>query len=120
MLSLAILALAIIGCGGGADITPGAEVDVNGTVTVAGGKLPVGVSIAFQPTGGTARPASFPLNADGTFSGKMIVGKYSYYLSIPEGNAKLEAALKSVPESARKASLERQIDVKGGALQLSF
>jgi hypothetical protein len=111
--------VAVTGCGG-PDMTPVDQVEVNGTVSVPAGKIPVGVSITFQPTGGTSQPAVFRLKPDGTFAGKMNPGKYSYFLSCPEGNQKMEAAMKVLPETARRASLDRQIDVQGGSLQIGF
>jgi hypothetical protein len=110
----------IMGCGGADTTTPGTDVNVTGTVTLSTGPIPAGVSISFQPTGGATLPATFPLKADGSFSGKMKAGKYAYFLSVPEGNAKLNAVLNKLPDTARKASLERQIDVQGGELKLQL
>lgn len=120
--AVALFALfGLAGCGGYVSTTPGTEVDVTGTVTVADGKSLAGLNIAFQPGEAGARPVSLPLKADGTFSGKMVVGKYLYYLAgKSESDTKAEALLSKFPAEQRKADQGRSVEVKGGALSIKF
>ena len=111
----------LVGCGGYVSTTPGTEVDVTGTVTVADGKSVAGLNIVFQPGEAGARPESFPLKADGGFAGKMVVGKYLYYLAgKSESDRNAEALLSKFPVEQRKADQGRSVDVKGGALAIKF
>ncbi len=116
-LTLAALA-ALAGCGGDVPES-GEEVQVTGKVPAPPGKSVAGYNIQFQATGGKARQATFLVAADGSFSGPMVKGKYTYYLTPGKGSA-TEQALESLPESYRKGSLDRQIDVNGGAIELKF
>ena len=113
-----LVAVALTGCGG---MVPesGEEVQVTGKVPAPAGKSVAGYTLAFQATGGKARQASFPVGADGSFSGPMVKGKYTYYLT-PGKGAATEQALEKFPEPYRKGSLDRQIDVNGGEVELKF
>jgi hypothetical protein len=101
------------------DTTPGEQVDVSGKVPAPSGKSVAGYNLFFQPTAGEAQQVQFPIKPDGTFEGKIVAGKYTYYLIPGKGNA-TEKALESFPEAYRKGSLDRQIDVKAGSLELKF
>jgi hypothetical protein len=115
---LAVVALFAIGCG--YDVpSSGETVDVSGKVPAPEGKSIAGYQIFFQPTGGKAQQVQFPITADGSFSGKMVSGQYTYYLVPGKGSA-TEQALDRFPEAYRKGSLDRQIDVKAGTLELKF
>ncbi len=118
LLVVVAAAVALTGCGPTVP-DPGEEVQVTGKVPAPAGKSVAGYNIAFQATGGKARQASFPLAADGSFSGQMMKGKYSYYLT-PGKGAATEKALEAFPEPYRQGSLDRQIDVNGGEVQLKF
>ena len=113
--------VALVGCGYDNPKT-GSEVDVSGTVTGPDGKALTGVSITFQPAEAGARPSSFPLKADGTFSGKMIVGKYLYSVSAGEGDRKGEAIVSKLPDNYKKVDENRKVEVtsSGGVLKLTF
>jgi hypothetical protein len=117
---LLVFALGLCGCGGYSP-EPGQEVQVSGKVPAPAGKTLTGFVLHFQPTGGKARMAEFTLPADGSFSGPMMSGSYSYYL-IPgkAGTAATEKALEGFPEAYRQGSLDRQVDVNGGEIQLKF
>ena len=115
---LMIVLAALTGCGGDVPAS-GEEVDVSGKVPAPAGKSIAGYNIFFQATGGKGRMAQFPLPADGTFSGKMMAGTYTYYLTPGKGGA-TEQALEGFPEAYRKGSLDRQVEVKGGAIELKF
>lgn len=115
---LLIALSALTGCGGDVPAS-GEEVDVSGKVSAPAGKPLTGFVLHFQPTGGKARMAQFPLPADGTFSGKMMAGSYTYYLA-PGKGAATEQALEAFPEAYRQGSLDRQVEVKGGAIELKF
>jgi hypothetical protein len=120
---LALPLFSVIGCSGYVSTTPGTDVDVSGTVRGPDGKPLNDVVLYFQPTGGEAMPNQFPLK-NGSFSGKMIVGKYTYYLGAPlqtgPSQKKAETILKTMPASWKEGSLDRQIDVSGGTLELKF
>lgn len=119
---LAIPLSCFVGCSGYVSTSPGSEVDVSGKINGPDGKPLNDVFLHFQPTGGDAMPIQFPLK-NGSFSGKMIAGKYTYYLGAPESgpNArKAETILKSLPATWKAGSLDRQISVSGGPLELKF
>lgn len=121
LLAVVVAACSIAGCGGGMVPESGEEVQVTGKVPAPPGKSVAGFNIQFQATGGKARQATFPVGADGSFSGPMMKGKYTYYLSPGKaGTAATEKALESFPEAYRQGSLDRQIDVNGGEIQLKF
>lgn len=110
------------GCSGYISTTPGTDVEVSGTVNGPDGKPVKDVVLYFQPTGGDAMPNQFPLK-NGSFSGRMIAGKYTYYLGAPQSGPevrKTETILKSFPATWKEGSLDRQINVSGGALELKF
>lgn len=117
--ALAVAVCSFAGCGGGMVPESGEEVQVTGKVPAPAGKSVAGFNIQFQATGGKARQATFPLGADGSFSGTMVKGKYTCFLTPGKGSA-TEKALESFPESYRQGSLDRQIDVNGGEIQLKF
>ena len=118
LLAVALAVATLFGCGGSVP-EPGDAVQVTGKVPSPSGKSVAGYNIAFQATGGKGRQAQFPLGADGSFSGEMIKGKYTYYLT-PGKGAATEKALESFPEAYRKGSLDRQMDVNGGEIELKF
>ena len=122
--AIALLAtVGLTGCFGYKSTTAGTEVDVRSTVIGPDGKALTGLSITFQPAEAGARPETFPLKADGSFTGKMLVGKYRYYLSgKSESDRSAEVLLSRLPESYRKAEEKRIVDVDsgGGTLTLKF
>ncbi len=119
-LALAPLLVVLFAAGCGGDVpASGEEVDVSGKVPAPAGKSIAGYNLFFQATGGKAQQVHFTLPADGTFSGKMVSGTYTYYLTPGKGSA-TEQALEAFPEAYRKGSLDRQIEVKGGPLELKF
>lgn len=119
---LAFPVLGLVGCTGYVSTTPGVDVEVSGTVNGPDGKPVKDVVLYFQPTGGEAMPIQFPLK-NGTFSGRMIAGKYTYFLGAPQMGSdirKAETILKSFPATWKEGSLDRQISVSGGVLELKF
>lgn len=121
LISCVLASIALSGCGGYEKTTPGTDVEVSGSVNGPDGKPLKDCMIYFQPTGGLAQPAQFPLK-DGKFSGKMLTGTYTYYINAPQmGDVrKGEAAIKGLPEGWKAGSLDRQVQVKGGELTLKF
>jgi hypothetical protein len=121
MLALGLIAATFAGCGGYDKTTPGTDVEVSGSVNGPDGKPLKDCMIYFQPTGGLAQPAQFPIK-DGKFSGKMLTGTYTYYINAPQtGDVKKgEAAIKGLPEAWKAGSLDRQVVVKGGEITLKF
>jgi len=117
-----VLLLTLAGCKGYVSTTPGTSVEVNGKVVGPDGSPITPAMITFQPTGGNAQPNEFPIGTDGSFSGKLVSGKYTYYISPAVGALanKSAAALKALPETYTKATLERQVEVTGGAIALKF
>lgn len=124
-IAIRILALPLVclaGCSGYVSTTPGTDVEVSGTINGPDGKPVKDVVLYFQPTGGDAMPIQFPLK-NGSFSGRMIAGKYTYYLGAPQTGPdirKAETALKNFPAPWKEGSLDRQINVSGGTLELKF
>lgn len=121
LLCALLLTIITVGCGGNYDISPGSEVDVTGEISGANVKNLDDVVLYFQATGGKAKPANFKL-VGGKFSGKLVQGKYTYYLDVPQsGNTKkAEASLKNIPDDWKRAKMEREIDIKGGEVILKF
>jgi hypothetical protein len=121
MLLLSVTLLGFFGCGY-ADTTAGKEVEVSGKITGPDGQPVAGLRIAFQPTAGAAVNNAFLLGTDGTFRGKLITGKYSFFLApLSEEDAKSNAILGKLPASWKAPSLDRQIPVTGaGELSLRF
>lgn len=117
--AFALAACTLAGCGGGLVPESGETVQVSGKVSAPQGKSVNGFQIFFQATGGKGQQVQFPLSADGSFSGQMVKGKYSYYL-IPGKGTATEKALESFPDAYRQGSLDRQVDVKGGEVELKF
>ncbi len=118
-LSAAVLVVlaGLAGCGQSTP-TPGVQGEVSGTVTTSG-KPVKDLAVYFHPTGGAAQPTALKIGADGTFSGSVVAGKYSWYLvapadAKPADQAKAATALKTIPAAYLEASMDRQIDVAGG------
>ena len=116
---LVVGSLGLTGCSGYVSTTEGVQVEVTGKVPAPSGKSVAGYNLFFQPTAGEAQQVQFPIKPDGTFQGKMVAGMYTYYLIPGKGNA-TEKALDSFPESYRRGSLDRQIEVKAGSIELKF
>lgn len=112
------LAVGLIGCGPDTP-TPGVQVDVTGSLTDAAGKPMKDVNVTFHPTGGASQPVSLKVGPDGTFSGKVVAGKYSWFVAPQEAKAGSERlkteALKGIPAAFLEPSLDRQLDVSAGA-----
>ncbi len=113
-----VIVAGLTGCGQETP-TPGTSVDVTGTVT-AGGRPVQDAYVYLHAVGGKAQPIYFKLGTDGSFSGKVIAGEYSWYVTVPDGvkgsdKQKGEAALKSIPEAFRAASLDRKISISDGS-----
>lgn len=72
------------------------------------GKPVSGVMLNFQPTG-DGMPAVIAVDK-GAFSGDVIPGKYTYFLSA----GKDANAFKKVPEKYQAGATDRQIDITAG------
>ena len=112
--------LTIAGCGYDSSTTAD-SVDVSGTVKGPDGNPLGNVTLFFVATEKGTIPTQFPLKADGAFAGKMTPGTYSYYVGpAHDGDKKGEALAQQLPESYKKASLDRPVKVKGGVIELKF
>jgi hypothetical protein len=118
-LPTAVLATAV-GCGY-YDQKPVEEVDISGTVAAPEGKTVTGLNVYFQPASTGAQPAGFKLAADGSFSGRIKYGTYTYFLvSEKEGDPKAEAVLKGLPEGYKKGDANRTVKASGGRVELKW
>jgi hypothetical protein len=108
-LSAAVL-MGLVGCGGDrgrvADPAP-----VTGRIISADGNAVKDVFLTLQPVDSGAM-AGLKVGGDGTFSGKVVPGRYAYFLGPQEGKG--AAALKAVPEKYQTASMERTVQVRSG------
>jgi hypothetical protein len=68
--------------------------------------------VTFHPLD-VGHPGIFTVNPDGTFSGKLVVGTYSYYVGKSTAPTS-EAALKKVDPKYYEADLQRSIAVQDG------
>lgn len=121
-LAVAAVALfALAGCTGYVTTTPGVEVEVSGVVNKPDGKPLTGLNVIFHPAEAGAQPTGFPLKADGSFSGKMIAGKYRYFVGpAVEGDKKADPILKGLPDAYKTPDDSRTVDVRGGKVELKF
>ena len=114
--TLTITLLALCGCGYETP-APGTPVDVTGRITLAGRPLR-DVVVQLQPTGGTAQQAVLKIGPDGSFAGRVMAGRYSWYVAAPDASRaeahKAVPVMKSVPPAYREASMERQVDITAG------
>lgn len=119
-LTAAAVLVAAVGCGY-IEPSPVEDVDISGTVTGPDGQPVKDVNVYFQPASGGAQPAGFKLGADGSFSGKIKAGTYTYYLvPVSEGDARGEAILKKLPEQYKKADDKRTVKASGGRVELKW
>lgn len=114
---LAGILFGVIGCG----MNPGQVADsvpVTGQVTFGDGKPVKEVLLSLQPMD-CGSMASLKVGGDGTFSGKVVPGKYAYFFGPQDGKT---AALKAVPKEYRAAHMERTVVVSssGGELQIKL
>lgn len=116
---VALVTLAgLTGCGKETP-TPGKLVDISGTVTV-GGKPLKDTYVYFQPAARGAQPAYLKLGPDGSFSGQLVAGEYTWHLTVPDyvrgaEKQKAEAALKGLPGAYLSVSQDRKVDVDSGS-----
>lgn len=108
---LVLAGLALAGCGSVPPTEP--EVEVMATVT-KGGKPVSDVVINFQPTG-LGLPKFIDVK-DGQFLTTLVPGTYTYYFTA----GKDKAAFEEIPKGYREGSMDRQIEVKTGNLDLKI
>ncbi len=117
IIPLAAAALfALVGCGPGTRPDP---VEVKGKVTFSDGKPVSDVLLTLQPMD-TGSMGNIPLGADGSFSEKVVPGKYWYYFSSQEGKNAAEkkkfwAAYQAIPEKYRSAGKNHKVTVSSGS-----
>lgn len=88
-----------------------APVNVTGKVTHAG--QPLGnVLVTFHPLD-VGHPGIFTVNPDGTFSGELVAGNYSYYVGKSTAPTS-DAVIKKVDPKYYEANLERSVAVQDG------
>jgi hypothetical protein len=112
--------VAAVGCGYH-EPTPVQDVDISGNVTGPDGQPVRDVNVYFQPASAGAQPAGFKLAADGSFTGKVKEGTYTYYLvPMSEGDRRGEAILNKLPEPYKKADEKRTVKANGGKVDLKW
>lgn len=95
----------LIGCGPKVEIRTD-PVAVTGKLTVAG--APVGpVTLTFQPLD-AGQFVPMKIEADGAISGKLIPGKYAYFVTAREEDP---AAIEKVAAKFREADLNRTVTI---------
>lgn len=115
----AVLAAAV-GCGY-IEPAPIQDVDISGNVAGPDGQPVKDVNVYFQPASAGAQPAGFKLAADGSFSGKIKEGTYTYYLvPVSEGDRRGEAILNKLPEPYKKPDEKRTVKANGGRVELKW
>jgi hypothetical protein len=107
---MAVIAAGAIGCTQATTLKE-APVSVSGKVSQAG--KPVGeVLVSFHPLD-KGHVVSLPVNADGTFTGEMISGNYSYYVGKSPAHSSATALAKVDPKYYEPA-MDRSISVESG------
>lgn len=108
-LFLMTLTAFVVGCSSDPG-TIGSSSEVTGKVTYADGKPVKDVRLNFFPNTSSQNPASVELKADGTFSTKLMSGKYTYAFEA----TKKAPSLKSIPPEYHTNSAEHAIEVEPG------
>lgn len=114
---VAAMFVALVGCGGPASIAD--PVEVKGTVKLPDGRPVKGVILTLQPLDG-GHMAGLKVGPDGTFSGKVIPGRYSFFFTmIPPRSDEddvesLRAALQVIPQAYREAHMDHTVKVPSG------
>lgn len=112
--------VASVGCGY-YEPTPVQDVDISGNVSGPDGQPVKDLNVYFQPASGGAQPAGFKLGPDGSFSGKIKAGTYTYYLvPVSEGDQRGEAILKKLPDQYKKPDDKRTVSANGGRVELKW
>jgi hypothetical protein len=125
----AAIVLAVSGC------SSERLVPLSGSVKTAAGKPVTGVYVVLMPVEGPkSKTCAFPLDADGSFRGEAVSGKYTFYLSrfsvetdddgkpvkradVPK-QKEYERAFRQVPPAYRThegAGADRKVEVSSGA-----
>lgn len=102
----------LVGCGPSVELRSD-PVSISGKLTV-GGKPLGDVVFNLHPMEGQ-HPVPIQVGSDGSFSGKAIPGKYTYYVSAKDANP---GALEKVVAKFREADLSRSIII--GADKATF
>ncbi len=112
-----VLILCIAGCGYSVSMK-GEPVNVSGKLSSGGAPLG-GITVTFQPLE-DGHVAPIKVNTDGSFSGKMVPGKYAYYIA-DSSNSDAEAMAK-VPVKYREPDMGRTISVRpdNSTFELTF
>ncbi|HTK75755.1 MAG TPA: hypothetical protein VL371_10890 [Gemmataceae bacterium] len=129
LIAVAAIVVALAGC------SSERMVPVSGTVKTAAGKPVTGVYVVFVPVEGPkSKTCALPLDADGSFRGEAVIGKYTFYLSrfsvetddegkpvkradVPK-QKEYERAFRQVPPAYRThegAGADRKVEVTSGA-----
>jgi hypothetical protein len=105
-----IVIVGLSGCGSKANLKD-APVAITGKVS-QGGQPVGGVVMIFQPLG-DGHVREFSVQKNGTFNGKLISGKYAYYVAKPTVPAAAQA-LRKLPPKYFEADLSRTVAVESG------
>jgi hypothetical protein len=95
----------LIGCGPKIEMLTD-PISISGKLTTGGAPLG-GVSLTLQPLE-TGHPTQMQVGADGSFSGKVIPGKYTYFVSANEMDP---TAIDKVGAKFRDADMTRTITI---------
>jgi hypothetical protein len=105
---ISALGLATLGCSGQPDLRP-EPVEVKVAVKIPGGASAKDLQVMLQPQQNT-QPGTGKVGADGTFTTKVVPGKYIPY--IDEGNSK-HPAYNSIPQSYKTPTAANAISIDG-------
>jgi len=110
-----LFVLFVLGCDAKPEIRSVAG-PVKGKVVLANGKIPKNVTLSLLPRD-NGHPATMTVGPDGTFTGSIIPGSYSFLFGIAEdakgaGKAAAKESLKLIPEAYKSASESNTIEIK--------
>ena len=109
-IALTVAALTVIGCSQPTRLHE-APISVAGKLS-QGGQAVGDVQVSFQPLQ-QGHPASFVVNADGTFQGELIPGDYAYFVG-KSPSPKSDASLKKIDPKFYEPHLERKTTIGDG------
>ncbi len=117
-LTVALLLVALVGCSS-ATTKMADPVPITGTLTSADGQ-PVGnVLLMLQPTV-TGFMVGCEVDKDGKFTGEAVPGSYAWFINRSAKATDADAALAKVKEDLQRGSLDRQVKVGSGSVDIKL
>ena len=117
-LSFALLLVALIGCSS-ATTKMAEPVPISGSLTGADGQ-PVGnVLLMLQPTV-TGFMVGCEVDKEGRFTGEAVPGSYAWFINRSAKATDADAALAKVKEDLQRGSLDRQVKVGSGSVDIKL